>query len=231
MFAKQRNFAGLRTCFPNIRRVYLRLTFRNSVPVKDMWRKVKQVGLTELCYHMDSSPSLTTVRATWSIVLQYDDRYLSHLTSYWNAYQWNEQNLHYCFHLMLPNSYSFKRTLTPIPSTEHMLLQRMLVQNHAMLYRYEQHASTTITASTGACARRYRFRLQTLCDPSPLRNSGTGKVRSIKRGAIDQSLDQPSMKSVSRKREGTQGGRDMWSLWDINIDRGVMSCAVTSMML
>ncbi|SJL12962.1 uncharacterized protein ARMOST_16397 [Armillaria ostoyae] len=39
-------------------------TVRNSVPVKDMWRKVKHVGLIELCYHMDSSPSLTTVRTT-----------------------------------------------------------------------------------------------------------------------------------------------------------------------
>ncbi len=40
----------------------------SEFPCRSRWRKVKQVGHTELCYHMDSNSSLTTVRTTRSMI-------------------------------------------------------------------------------------------------------------------------------------------------------------------
>ncbi len=157
LFAKQRNFVGFRNCFPNIRKASLRLTFRISVPVKVAQGEAGWPHRALLPYGLEF---LTHDRSHDSI----HDPLSSAMTI--DSYPiWHRSGMH---------TTGAKRTCIIVftscfPTTSHTSGHGFLLNIcsykgcsiRIMLYtvitnNVVWNTSTTVTASTGACARRYR---------------------------------------------------------------------------
>ncbi|PBK98785.1 hypothetical protein ARMGADRAFT_589282 [Armillaria gallica] len=156
-FAKQRNFVGFRNCFPNIRKVSLRLTFRISVPVNVAqgeagWphRALLPYGL-EFLTHDRSHDSIHDPLSSAMTIDSYPIWHRSgmHTTGakrtciivFTSCFPTTSRTSGYGF---LLNIYSYKGCSIRI------MLYTVITNSVTW------NASTTVTASTGACARRYR---------------------------------------------------------------------------
>ncbi|KAK0445249.1 hypothetical protein EV421DRAFT_1902697 [Armillaria borealis] len=135
---KQRNFIGLRTYFPNVQKLRLRLSRRQTHYIK-LVHGVKQVVHTKIRFHMDSNPRLTTVRTTWSIVMHYDMGSLSNLPEDFDSQRWHADNVDDCLWLMSPFTLiGFQTALTHYPSAGDTM-GVVHDEDHTIRYHYEKY--------------------------------------------------------------------------------------------
>ncbi|SJL12958.1 uncharacterized protein ARMOST_16393 [Armillaria ostoyae] len=135
---KQRNFFGLHTCFPNVQKLNLRLSRQQTCYIK-LVHGVKQVVHTEICFHMDSSSRLTTIRTTWSIVMGYDMGYLSNLPEDFDRERWHADNVDDWLRLMFPFTLiGIQTALTHYPSAGDTV-GVVHDEDHTIHYHYERY--------------------------------------------------------------------------------------------